>query len=45
VPENPAVAGGISLTNFAKTYIGSPDLLPKRQIPQQFQWIDNASLI
>ena len=45
VPENPAVAGGISLTNFANyTYIGSPDFLPKRQIPQQFQWIDNASL-
>jgi hypothetical protein len=45
VPENPAVAGGISLTNFANyTYIGPPDFLPKRQIPQQFQWIDNASL-
>jgi len=36
VPENPAVAGGISqitLTNF--TFIGSPDFLPKQQVPQQ----------
>jgi Carboxypeptidase regulatory-like domain/TonB-dependent Receptor Plug Domain len=44
VPENPAVAGGISqitLTNF--TFIGSPDFLPKQQVPQQFQWVDNVS--
>jgi len=44
VPENPAVAGGISqitLTNF--TFIGSPDFLPKQQVPQQYQWADNAS--
>ena len=44
VPDNPAVAGGISqitLTNF--TFIGSPDFLPKQQVPQQFQWVDNLS--
>ena len=44
VPENPAVAGGISqitLTNF--TFIGSPDFLPKQQVPQQYQWVDNLS--
>lgn len=44
VPENPTVAGGISqisLTNF--TFIGSPDFLPKQQVPQQFQWVDNLS--
>lgn len=44
VPENPAVAGGISqitLTNF--TFIGSPDFLPKQQVPQQFQWVDSVS--
>jgi hypothetical protein len=44
VPENPAVAGGISqitLTNF--TFIGSPDFLPKQQVPQQYQWVDNVS--
>jgi carboxypeptidase family protein/TonB-dependent receptor-like protein len=44
VPENPAVAGGISqitLTNF--TFIGSPDFLPKQQAPQQFQWVDTLS--
>jgi hypothetical protein len=45
VPENPAVDGGVSQTTFANyTNIGSPDFLPKRQIPQQFQWIDNVSL-
>ena len=44
VPENPAVAGGISqitLTNF--TFIGSPDFLPKQQVPQQYQWVDTVS--
>lgn len=44
VPENPAVAGGLSqitLTNL--TFIGSPDFLPKQQVPQQFQWVDTVS--
>lgn len=45
VPQNPAVDGGISQTSFANfTSIGSPDFLPKSQVTQQFQWIDNVSL-
>jgi hypothetical protein len=46
VPENPAVAGGISQTYFdtAGALIGSPDFLPKFQTPQQFQLIDSVSL-
>ena len=39
-----AVAGGISqitLNNF--TFIGSPDFLPKQQVPQQYQWVDTLS--
>ncbi|HVW85307.1 MAG TPA: TonB-dependent receptor [Bryobacteraceae bacterium] len=45
VPENPAVNGGISQTQFANyTSIGSPDFLPKSQVTQQLQWIDSVSL-
>jgi hypothetical protein len=44
VPENPAVAGGISQISLANfTFIGSPDFLPKRQVPQQYQWLDTLS--
>jgi len=44
VPENPAVAGGISQISLANfTFIGSPDFLPKRQEPQQYQWLDTLS--
>jgi hypothetical protein len=47
VPQNPAVAGGISQTYFdtAGSLIGSPDFLPKFQAPQQFQFIDGVSLL
>jgi hypothetical protein len=46
VPQNPAVDGGVSLTTFANyTFIGSPDFLPKSQVPQQFQWVDSMSFI
>lgn len=47
VPENPAVAGGISQTFFDTegAFIGSPDFLPKFQSPQQFQFIDGVSLL
>jgi hypothetical protein len=45
VPQNPAVDGGISQITFTDfTFIGSPDFLPKSQVPQQWQWIDNLSL-
>jgi hypothetical protein len=46
VPENSAVAGGISqisFTNISNIFAGSPDFLPKQQVPQQFQWVDTLS--
>lgn len=34
IPDNPAIGGGVPLTTFTnKTFLGSPDFLPKRQIP------------
>ncbi len=45
IPNNPAIAGGVPLTQFASfTFIGSPDFLPKSQVPQQFEWVDAVSL-
>jgi hypothetical protein len=45
IPNNPAVAGGVPLTQFANfTFIGSPDFLPKSQVPQQFEWVDAVSI-
>ncbi len=44
VPANPTVAGGVSQTTFDNfTFIGSPDYLPKQQVPQQFQYVDTVS--
>jgi TonB dependent receptor len=44
VPDNLAVAGGVSQTTFNNfTFIGSPDFLPKQQVPQQFQYTDTLS--
>lgn len=44
VPDNPAVAGGVSQTSFTGFgFIGSPDYLPKQQVPQQFQYTDVLS--
>jgi hypothetical protein len=44
IPNNPAIAGGVPLTTFTNfAFLGSPDFLPKRQIPQQFQWVDTLS--
>jgi hypothetical protein len=44
IPNNPAVAGGVPLTQFANFgFLGSPDFLPKRQIPQQYQWSETIS--
>lgn len=41
VPNNPAPGGGVPLTNFSnKTFLGSPDFLPKRQIPMLYQYND-----
>ncbi|WP_263366900.1 TonB-dependent receptor [Edaphobacter bradus] len=45
IPNNPAVAGGVPLTQFSNfTFIGSPDFLPKSQTPQQVQTVDTVSL-
>ena len=45
VPVNPAVDGGVSQTSFSNFgFIGSPDFLPKFQVPQQFQYVDTVSL-
>lgn len=44
IPNNPAVAGGVPLTQFSNFgFLGSPDFLPKRQIPQQYQWSETLS--
>jgi carboxypeptidase family protein/TonB-dependent receptor-like protein len=44
IPNNPAIAGGVPLTTFSNFgFIGSPDFLPKRQIPQQYQYSDTIS--
>ncbi|WP_158747996.1 carboxypeptidase regulatory-like domain-containing protein [Acidobacterium sp. S8] len=47
IPINPAVGGGVPLTTFGGSigsFIGSPDFLPKQQVPQQFQYNDTLSL-
>jgi hypothetical protein len=46
VPVNPAVDGGVSRTTFTSfdSFVGSPDFLPKFQITQQWQFVDNVSL-
>ena len=44
VPDNPATAGGIGITEYVNhTIIGSPAYLPKQQVPQQFQYTDTVS--
>jgi hypothetical protein len=48
VPINPAVGGGVPLTTFGGSigaFLGSPDFLPKQQVPQQFQYNDTLSLV
>jgi outer membrane receptor protein involved in Fe transport len=45
IPNNPAIAGGVPLTTFTSfAFLGSPDFLPKSQVPQQFEWVDAVSL-
>jgi hypothetical protein len=46
VPDNPATAGGIGITEYVSdddATIGSPAYLPKQQVPQQFQNTDTVS--
>jgi hypothetical protein len=46
IPINPAVGGGVPLTTFTNyAFLGSPDFLPKQQVPQQYQYSDTLSLI
>lgn len=41
VPANPAIGGGLPQINFTnKTFIGSPDFLPKQQVPMLYQYND-----
>ncbi|MDI3255805.1 MAG: carboxypeptidase regulatory-like domain-containing protein [Bacillota bacterium] len=47
IPINPAVGGGVPLTTFSGSigaFLGSPDFLPKQQVPQQYQYNDTLSL-
>lgn len=45
IPVNPAIGGGVPLTTFTNyAFLGSPDYLPKQQVPQQFQYNDTLSL-
>jgi hypothetical protein len=44
IPNNPAFAGGVPLTQFTNFgFLGSPDFLPKQQVPQQFEWLDTVA--
>ncbi len=44
IPNNPAIGGGVPLTQFSnKTFLGSPDYLPKKQVPMLYQYNDTLS--
>ena len=44
IPSDPAIGGGVSLTAFTNhTYLGSPDFLPKSQVPMVYQFDDTLS--
>jgi len=44
IPVNPATGGGVPLTAFNNhTYLGSPDFLPKSQVPMLYQYADTLS--
>jgi hypothetical protein len=44
IPVNPAIGGGVPLTAFTNhTYLGSPDFLPKSQVPMLYQFDDTLS--
>lgn len=46
IPDNPTVNGGVPRTTFSgfNTFIGSPDFLPKAQVPTQYQFADTLYL-
>ncbi|MFC5865230.1 carboxypeptidase regulatory-like domain-containing protein [Acidicapsa dinghuensis] len=44
IPADPAIGGGVPLTTFTnKTFLGSPDFLPKQQVPMLYQYNDTLS--
>jgi len=44
VPVNPAIGGGAPLTQFSSHgFLGSPDFLPKQQVPMFYQYNDTFS--
>ena len=44
IPVNPAIGGGIPLTSFSNgAFEGSPDYLPKQQVPMLYQYNDTLS--
>lgn len=44
IPNNPAIGGGVPLTTFTnKTFLGSPDFLPKQQVPMLYQYNDTLA--
>jgi hypothetical protein len=46
IPNNPAIGGGIPLTEFSNyAFEGSPDYLPKQQVPMQYQYDDTVSMV
>ena len=45
IPKDPAIGGGVPLTTFSNfAFEGSPDFLPKQQIPMQYQYNDTFSM-
>ncbi len=46
IPNSPVIGGGVPLTSFTNfAFEGSPDFLPKRQIPMQYQYNDTFSIV
>ncbi|MBT9332701.1 TonB-dependent receptor [Paracidobacterium acidisoli] len=46
VPDNPSIGGGVPLTTFSNhsnAFVGSPDFLPKQQVPMLWQYNDTLS--
>ena len=46
IPSSPAIGGGVPLTTFngsVSAFLGSADFLPKKQIPELFQYNDTVS--
>lgn len=45
IPTGSSIGGGVPLTTFTSyAFLGSADYLPKKQVPQQFQYNDTVSM-